>query len=148
MKRVRRQGTDLEIAVRRYLWREGVRFTAHNRDLPGSPDIANRSRRWAVFVHGCFWHGHQHCDLAQLPKSNRAFWSKKIRQNRRRDIAKAAELESLGFEVVTLWGCEIKRFMKTGRPFLFGHLLRTARTVAPSRPERSFKAQTKTPARP
>lgn len=115
MKLVRRQGTDLEIVVRRYLWHRGLRFTVNNRDLPGSPDIANRSRRWAVFVHGCFWHGHEGCKLARLPKSNHSFWSHKVRDNRRRDIAKAKQLRALGFVVITVWGCEIKRLTKTNR---------------------------------
>src|SRR5262249_31421535 len=128
MKRVRRQGTDLETTVRRYLWRKGLRFTVNNRDLPGSPDIANRSRRWAVFVHGCFWHGHRGCTLARLPKNNQAFWVHKIRGNRQRDSAKAKQLEALGFRVITLWGCDIKRFTKTNRPLLPGRFIRAARS--------------------
>src|SRR5262249_28925614 len=92
MKRVRQHGTDLELIVRRFLWHHGLRFSVHNRDLPGSPDIANRKRRWAVFVHGCFWHGHRRCKLARLPKNNNEFWIKKVHDNRRRDAARTKEL--------------------------------------------------------
>lgn len=132
MKRVRRQGTDLELAVRRYLWHQGVRFSIHNRDLPGSPDIANRRRRWAVFVHGCFWHGHRGCSLARLPKTNQAFWSQKIRDNRRRDARKVKQLQALGFLVITVWGCEIKRLAKTNRSLVLSRFVRTVKSLPSS----------------
>jgi DNA mismatch endonuclease (patch repair protein) len=131
MKRVRRQGTDLELVVRRYLWLHGLRFSLNNRNLPGSPDIANRSRRWAVFVHGCFWHGHSGCSLAQLPKSNQAFWSQKLRDNCRRDAAKLKQLRALGFLVITVWGCEIKRLAKTNRSSVLSRFARTAQALPP-----------------
>ena len=131
MKRVRRQGTDLEIVVRRYLWRRGLRFALNNRDLPGSPDLANRRRRWAVFVHGCFWHGHKGCGLSRLPKTNPEFWSNKINTNRRRDAAKAKQLRALGFLVITLWGCDVKRLAQTDRSSALDRLARTARSRSP-----------------
>ncbi|MBM3549680.1 MAG: DNA mismatch endonuclease Vsr [Alphaproteobacteria bacterium] len=108
MRRIRRTGTSPELATRRWLWRHGIRYTTKNRNLPGSPDIANRARRWAVFVHGCFWHGHGGCKYATLPKRNSQFWSAKIADNRRRDAKKRRMLEDLGYEVIEVWECELR----------------------------------------
>lgn len=106
MKRQRQRDTGPEVLVRRILHRLGHRFRIHNRDLPGSPDIANRSRRWAVFVHGCYWHHHVGCPRATIPKKNRAFWLDKFMSNRARDAAKEQQLRDAGFQVVVVWECE------------------------------------------
>ncbi|WP_225140606.1 very short patch repair endonuclease [Bradyrhizobium sp. NBAIM14] len=132
MKRVRRQGTDLELLVRRYLWQQGVRFSVNTRGLPGSPDIANRRRRWAVFINGCFWHGHEGCGLARLPNTNRAFWSRKVDDNRRRDAAKVKQLRAQGFLVITVWGCEIKHLVKTGHSSVLNRFVRKLKSRPPS----------------
>src|SRR5262245_48778270 len=78
MRRVRQKDTWPEVQLRRMLWSRGVRFRTNNRDLPGSPDIANRTKRWAVFVHGCFWHGHDGCARSRLPKRNARLWADKV----------------------------------------------------------------------
>ncbi len=98
-----------ELVVRRFLHQAGLRFRTSNRDLPGSPDVANRSRKWAVFVHGCYWHHHRGCRRATVPTRNRAFWLAKFRDNRRRDRRVVAELERDGFTVAVLWECEVGR---------------------------------------
>jgi DNA mismatch endonuclease (patch repair protein) len=108
MKTVRQRDTKPEIAVRRLLWSAGARFRTCPRDLPGRPDIANKGARWAVFVHGCFWHGHRGCKLATVPQSNRAFWQEKLASNRRRDARKALALRRLGFLVFVVWQCELR----------------------------------------
>jgi len=108
MKRVRQAHTPPERAVRRILYDLGVRYRLHAKDLPGRPDIVNRSRRWAVFVHGCYWHAHEGCPRWRLPKRNRGFWAEKFEANRRRDRRKIAELEDLGFEVLVVWECETR----------------------------------------
>src|SRR5262249_22153551 len=90
----------------------GARFTTHNRDLPGSPDLANRSKGWSVFVHGCFWHGHEGCKKATVPKRNNAFWKKKIADNRARDVRKEAALRQLGHDVIVVWQCEAERLAR------------------------------------
>lgn len=109
MKAVRQSGTAPEIQVRRLLHRLGARFRVCPRDLPGRPDIVNKSRRWCVFVHGCFWHGHRSCALARLPRTNRDWWRKKIAANRNRDAKKEAAMRDLGFRVVVVWQCELSR---------------------------------------
>jgi DNA mismatch endonuclease (patch repair protein) len=108
MKCVRRTGTEAELCVRRACRHLGMRYRVKNRDLPGSPDLANRSRGWAIFVHGCFWHRHNNCKKATTPKTNRAFWSNKLSCNQDRDKRVAASLRRLRFRVLILWQCEIE----------------------------------------
>lgn len=118
MRAVRQHGTGPEIEVRKVLRALGSSFRTCNRDLPGSPDIANRRRRWAIFVHGCFWHGHQNCAKTKggmsgrIPASNRLFWEEKIRGNRIRDRRKCRELRNRGFRVLTIWECELRDVAK------------------------------------
>jgi DNA mismatch endonuclease (patch repair protein) len=116
MKRIRRAGTKPELIVRKWLWAQGIRYTVNNTDLPGSPDLANRSRKWAIFVHGCFWHGHDKCKLATLPKRNREFWRRKIDSNRLRDHKKEAQLAAMGYTVFTFWQCEVEGHPNSGIP--------------------------------
>nr|WP_317987226.1 very short patch repair endonuclease [Stigmatella hybrida] len=108
MKAVRRRDTRPEVEVRRLLWKAGVRFRLCPRDLPGTPDIVNKRARWAVFVHGCFWHGHRNCKLATVPKSNSAFWKSKLAGNRSRDARKALALRRLGYRVIVVWQCALR----------------------------------------
>jgi DNA mismatch endonuclease, patch repair protein len=103
---IRQAGTTPERRVRAALSACGVRYRTSNRDLPGSPDLANRRRRWAIFVHGCYWHHHEGCKRATVPSRNRSFWKAKFRDNKARDVRVVAELEALGFSVVTIWECE------------------------------------------
>jgi len=113
MRAVGQRDTSAEIAVRRLLHGIGVRFRVGNRDLPGSPDIANRTRRWAVFVNGCFWHGHKNCPKTKskqrprVPESNRIYWALKFFDNRQRDARKCREMRMRGFEVAIVWDCEL-----------------------------------------
>jgi DNA mismatch endonuclease, patch repair protein len=107
MSRVRQRDTAPELAVRRVLTRAGIRYRVCPKSLPGRPDIANRSQRWALFVHGCFWHGHPGCALARLPKTNSTFWTAKIEANRLRDDRRVKELEALGMRVYAVWQCEL-----------------------------------------
>lgn len=108
MAGVRRAHTGPELVVRHILHALGHRFRVGNRDLPGSPDIANRRRKWVVFVHGCFWHRHG-CKATTTPTRNRPFWEAKFERNVARDQERVASLDDLGFEVVVVWECETKR---------------------------------------
>jgi DNA mismatch endonuclease (patch repair protein) len=108
MSRVRSKDTQPELRVRRLLHRAGYRFRLHRRDLPGSPDIVLPRYRTAIFVHGCFWHGHEGCRRSKLPATRTDFWRAKIDRNRTRDEANARALGSLGYQVVTLWECELR----------------------------------------
>lgn len=110
MSRVRGRDTKPELIVRRLLHALGYRFRLHARDLPGRPDIVFRSRRAAIFVHGCFWHRHPdlECRLARLPRSRLDFWVPKLEGNRARDLANIDELRRLGWRVLLVWECELK----------------------------------------
>jgi len=109
MKRVRRCDTLPEVKLRKLLWSQGLRYRCNVAGLPGSPDLVNRREGWAIFVNGCFWHGHQGCKRATIPKRNSAFWEEKIAANRLRDMAKVTALRQLGLEVLTVWECEIAK---------------------------------------
>lgn len=103
---VRQSSTAAELLVRRIAHSTGLRYRISNRDLPGSPDLANRSRRWAIFVHGCFWHRHEGCKRSTTPTRNREFWIAKFRANVERDLRVVGELRRLGWRVVIVWECE------------------------------------------
>lgn len=107
MRAVRQRDTKPEMSVRRLIHGLGVRFRCSPADLPGHPDIANKSQRWCIFVHGCFWHGHPGCWAARLPKVNRDWWKDKIHGNRLRDERKVRELRQGGFRVLNVWECEL-----------------------------------------
>jgi DNA mismatch endonuclease (patch repair protein) len=106
MKRIGRANTAPELAVRRHLHARGFRYRLHVPDLPGTPDIVLPRYRTVVFVHGCFWHGHDCPHGAAIPRSNPAYWSEKIARNRRRDERKESAIGELGWHVEVVWECE------------------------------------------
>ena len=107
MASVGRVDTAPEMAVRRLLHGMGYRYGLHSRDLPGRPDIVFRSRRKVVFVHGCFWHGHE-CKKGRLPKTRDEYWRPKIGSNKARDEKNLRDLVELGWSVYVVWECETK----------------------------------------
>lgn len=106
MSAVRNRNTMPELLARKAAHRLGLRFRLHRSDLPGSPDFVLPKHAVAVFVHGCFWHGHG-CRRSKLPQSNEEFWKSKIGKNRVRDRKARRALAKLGWRVVTLWQCEL-----------------------------------------
>jgi DNA mismatch endonuclease Vsr len=108
MAGIRQKGTKIETVVAIFLRELGLRYRKNVKHLPGSPDFANRSRRWAVFVNGCFWHHHTGCRKATVPKSNTNFWMAKFRDNRRRDARAIRRLRHEGYRVVVIWECQEK----------------------------------------
>ena len=108
MRRVKGRDTTPEKTVRRLLTRLGARYRLHRKDLPGKPDIVMPGRRLALFVHGCFWHGHDCARGARVPKANRDYWTAKVARNRARDEAAREALTGSGWRVETLWECELK----------------------------------------
>lgn len=108
MSRIRSKDTTPELVVRSLLHHLGYRFRLHRKDLPGKPDIVLPRRRKVVLVNGCFWHGHT-CKLASKPKSNREYWRTKIENNCERDARNIEALRNLGWSVLVLWECEIRR---------------------------------------
>ncbi|MGE4306454.1 MAG: very short patch repair endonuclease [Novosphingobium sp.] len=110
MGRVPGRDTKPEMVVRHLIHGMGYRYRLQARDLPGRPDIVFRKRKKAIFVHGCFWHRHPDpaCKLARLPKTRLDFWLPKLEGNRRRDIANVERLETMGWEVLLVWECELR----------------------------------------
>lgn len=106
MARVRQRDTKPEMIVRRLLHGAGYRYRLHVGHLPGHPDIVMPKYRTVVFVHGCFWHRHAGCPRATTPKTNPTFWQQKFADNVQRDRRVRAELEELGWNVVTVWECQ------------------------------------------
>ena len=107
MARVGSKNTLPELVVRRMLHSLGRRFRLHRRDLPGTPDIVLPGAHKAIFVHGCFWHGHG-CKIGQPPKSRPEFWLPKLQRNRERDSEKLEALRAAGWNVLTVWQCETR----------------------------------------
>ncbi len=106
MSRVRTKGTAAELFVRREFHAAGLRLRLHRKDLPGTPDIVLSRLKTAVFVNGCFWHGHS-CSRGKLPASNREFWAHKIEKNRQRDSEALMKLQFLGWKTIIIWECRI-----------------------------------------
>lgn len=107
MRAVKGRDTSAELRLRRLLWAAGHRYRLSTSDLPGRPDLIFPGRRLAVFMHGCFWHGHDCRRGARVPKSNGAYWAGKIARNRTRDEAVGVALQALGWRVVVVWECAL-----------------------------------------
>jgi len=108
MRAIRGKDTAPEMVVRRMVHGMGYRYRLHGRDLPGSPDLVFRSRRKAIFVHGCFWHQHKGCPRASEPKSNIEFWRAKLDRNAARDAEQLKSLRKIGWRALVVWQCELK----------------------------------------
>lgn len=113
MSRVRNKNTKPELVVRSLLHSLGYRFRLHRNDLPGKPDIVLPKHRTVIFVHGCFWHQHENCRRARLPKQNQVFWSAKLAQNKERDRGAEVALKKLGWQVQVVWSCEAQGSRET-----------------------------------
>ena len=108
MRKVPGKDSSAELKLRRLLTGMGLRYRLHRKDLPGSPDVAMPGRKVAVFMHGCFWHGHDCRRGARAPKANADYWSAKIARNRARDAAAVGALTAMGWTPLVVWECELK----------------------------------------
>ena len=115
MRRVKGRDTGPELTVRRILRAAGIGYRLGGGGLPGRPDLVMKGRRTVVFVHGCFWHGHDCPRGARAPKANAAYWAAKIDRNRARDAAAQTALEADGWRVVTVWECGMRTPEFAGR---------------------------------
>ena len=109
MSHIRSKATKPEMAVRRWLWTHGYRYRLNVKSVPGKPDIVMRKYRTAIFVNGCFWHGHEGCGKFVMPKSNTAFWQSKIDRNRERDRQNYDILLQNGWQVIVIWECRLTK---------------------------------------
>ena len=106
MSHIHSKGTKPELKVRKWLWTHGYRYRLNVKSVPGKPDIVMRKYRTAIFVNGCFWHGHASC--CKIPQSNREFWVKKIGRNQERDQENYCVLQENGWQVIVVWECQLK----------------------------------------
>jgi DNA mismatch endonuclease (patch repair protein) len=117
MRRIRSKDMKPELAVRRLVHGLGYRYRLHRKDLPGKPDLVFGPRCKVIFVHGCFWHGHERegCLDGRRPKSNTGYWSPKLARNKERDAERVRALEALGWSVLVIWECETKDMRNIAR---------------------------------
>ncbi|MFA5296365.1 MAG: very short patch repair endonuclease [Methanoregulaceae archaeon] len=108
MAAVRSKDTQPELLVRKYLWAHGIRYRLHLKSLPGTPDIVIPKLKIVIFVHGCFWHGHESCSLGRLPKSHLDYWKEKIEKNKNRDRKSLKQLKEMGWRVIIIWNCQLR----------------------------------------
>lgn len=115
MQAVKSEGTGPEMTVRRLAHGMGYRFRLHRKDLPGKPDLVFPRLGKIVFVHGCFWHGHDCARGSRVPVQNRDYWTRKVQRNTARDDATRTALEKLGWDVLVVWECELKDSARVAR---------------------------------
>ncbi|MBS1636168.1 MAG: DNA mismatch endonuclease Vsr [Bacteroidetes bacterium] len=108
MSRIKGKNTNPEIIVRKFLFSKGFRYRLHDKKLPGKPDIVLPKYRTVIFVHGCFWHGHEGCRYFTLPKTRTEWWLNKITGNIERDKKKEKMLAEAGWKVINIWECSLK----------------------------------------
>jgi DNA mismatch endonuclease (patch repair protein) len=108
MSRVKGKNTKPELIVRKFLFSKGFRFRIHDKKLPGKPDIILPKYKTVVFVNGCFWHGHENCRFATLPKTRTEWWQTKINKNKTHDAVVYKSLADVGWNVMVIWGCDLK----------------------------------------
>lgn len=112
MSKIRGKNTEPEKYIRRLLYHAGFRYRIHYKDLPGKPDVYLSRYKTVLFINGCFWHRHEGCRYATMPKSNTEFWMSKFRRNVERDKAVYEMLGSEGYKVIVIWECTIRQMMK------------------------------------
>ena len=109
MSKIRSTDSKPEVIVRKYLFSKGLRYRKNVKELPGKPDIVLPKYKTVVFINGCFWHGHQGCKYFVVPKTNTEYWTKKISRNIDRDNETYIILQELGWNVLVVWECELKK---------------------------------------
>jgi len=109
MSRIKGKDTKIEVEVRKYLFSKGYRFRKNDKRYPGKPDIVLPKYHVAIFVHGCFWHRHEGCKDVTTPKTRTEFWLEKFDKNVKNDQIKQEKLRELGWKVIVIWECELKR---------------------------------------
>jgi len=108
MSRIRSKDTKPEMLVRKFLHKNGFRYRLHVKDLPGKPDIVLPKYKTVIFIHGCFWHGHEGCKYAALPTTRTEWWEEKIVRNIQNDKKAEAALRAANWNIITIWQCELK----------------------------------------
>ena len=108
MSQIKGKNTKPEMLVRKYIFSNGFRYKLHDKKLPGKPDIVFPKIRTVIFVHGCFWHGHENCKYFVVPKTNTEWWLSKINRNKQNDVENISKLKNEGWDIFTIFECELK----------------------------------------
>jgi DNA mismatch endonuclease (patch repair protein) len=108
MSQIKGKDTKPEILVRKFLFSNGIRYRLHDKRLPGKPDMVFTKYKKVVFIHGCFWHGHENCKYFVVPKTRTVWWLNKINCNKKKDAESIDALKKQGWKVITIWECELK----------------------------------------
>lgn len=108
MSQIKGKDTKPEILVRKFLFANGIRYRLHDKRLPGKPDMVFPKYKKVVFIHGCFWHGHENCKYFVVPKTRTEWWLNKINSNKKKDAESVYALKKQGWKVITIWECELK----------------------------------------
>ena len=108
MSQIKGMDTKPEIVVRKFLFANGIRYRLHDKRLPGKPDMVFPKYKKVVFIHGCFWHGHENCKYFIVPKTRTEWWLNKINSNKKKDAESVYALKKQGWKVITIWECELK----------------------------------------
>lgn len=146
MAGIRAKNTRPEMIVRRYLHSQGFRYRLHRKDLPGSPDVLLPRFKAVVFVHGCFWHGHEGCQYFKLPDTRRHFWELKIAGNARRDEAAISKLADAGWRVAIVWECALRTMQNQALEDLRSFITSSERRIVIGSPKSYRSASSKAPA--
>jgi DNA mismatch endonuclease (patch repair protein) len=127
MSRIKSKDTKPELLVRKFLHKNGFRYRLHVKDMPGKPDIVLPKYKTVIFVHGCFWHGHEGCKKAALPETRKEWWRTKINYNIKNGVNAEALLKAAGWNVITIWQCDMKNtFLEN----TFHNLLKNLRQIS------------------
>jgi len=109
MSKIKGKDTKPEILVRKFLHANGYRYRLHDKKLPGKPDIVLKKHNTVIFIHGCFWHGHEGCKYYVIPKTRTQWWLNKINRNKEKDKESTETLQKEGWNIITIWECELKK---------------------------------------
>lgn len=109
MSQIKSKDTNPELLVRKFLFSKGLRFRLYYKNLPGKPDIVLPKHKTVIFIHGCFWHGHEDCKYFVVPKTRTEWWRKKIDNNRQLDFKNSQNLQEIGWKVLTIFECELRK---------------------------------------
>ena len=112
MQHVKDKDTGPEMTIRRLVHKMGYRYGLHRKDLPGKPDMVFTSRKKIIFIHGCFWHGHNCKSGRKKPRTNENYWVSKIEKNKKRDVINRKKLKEMGWNILVIWECEINDILK------------------------------------
>lgn len=124
MSKIRGKDTKIEVKVRNWLHKQGLRYRKNCKEIPGTPDISIKKYKIAIFVNGCFWHAHHDCKLFRYPKSNEEYWAKKLAQNVARDRGNIEKLHNLGWNVFVIWECQVEKSFDSTMKNLLDEILK------------------------